>query len=190
MVPFRSITWKDNRLILLDQRQLPHQTVYLDYRQATAVAEAIREMVVRGAPAIGVTAAFGMVLAAQQSEAATLDQLQQDLHRVAQQLLAARPTAVNLAWAVQRLLAVAQTGPLDDLRQRLLAEAQAIYAEDIEINRQIGLTAQPLIPDAASVIHHCNTGALATVVATRKDAPEFCRAPRAVRADRAGRPSL
>ncbi|MEM9906751.1 MAG: S-methyl-5-thioribose-1-phosphate isomerase [Cyanobacteria bacterium P01_D01_bin.44] len=165
MVSFRSIAWKNETLVLLDQRQLPHQTVYLEYHAPVSVAEAIRAMVVRGAPAIGVTAAFGMVLAARQSQATQVDTLLTDLQTAADLLMQARPTAVNLAWAVKRMLAMASApaNSVEGLRLRLVDEAQAMFAEDVQINRQLGLNAQPLIPDRAQVIHHCNTGALATV---------------------------
>ncbi|MEO0458488.1 MAG: S-methyl-5-thioribose-1-phosphate isomerase [Cyanobacteria bacterium P01_A01_bin.114] len=166
MAPFRSIAWENETLILLDQRQLPHQTVYLQYRDPASVADAIQTMVVRGAPAIGVTAAFGMVLAATASTATQPDGLLNDLQTAAHRLMQARPTAVNLAWAVKRMLAVASeslAGSVASLRQQLIDEAQNIYQADIQINRQMGLHAQSLIPDGAKVIHHCNTGALATV---------------------------
>lgn len=167
MTSFRSLEWTGSALRLLDQRRLPHETVYVALREPEAVAAAIQTMVVRGAPAIGVAAAFGLVLAARPELdlVAGCDRIQQAAHI----LLASRPTAVNLAWAVRRMLAgmaAAQaTGVqgMGELRQVLLTTAQAIYAEDVETNRQIGLNAQPLIPQTSTVIHHCNTGALATV---------------------------
>jgi methylthioribose-1-phosphate isomerase len=167
MTSFRSLEWTGSALRLLDQRQLPHQTVYVELQDPEAVAAAIQTMMVRGAPAIGVAAAFGLVLAANpELDLATGgDRIQQ----AAQILLASRPTAVNLAWAVRRMLgemAAAQAADvhsMGELRQALLTRAQAIYAEDVETNRQIGLNAQQLIPQHSTVIHHCNTGALATV---------------------------
>ncbi|MFE4105752.1 S-methyl-5-thioribose-1-phosphate isomerase [Almyronema epifaneia] len=166
MTPFRSIEWTGDALRLLDQRQLPHQTLYAEFTTASAVATAIHDMVVRGAPAIGVAAAFGLVLAAQQSQATSVEALRADLQTAANQLKQARPTAVNLTWALKRMLQQADavlTPSADDLRRVLAQAAQALYQEDVEINRQIGLQAQSLIPDRATIIHHCNTGALATV---------------------------
>lgn len=165
MTTFRSLEWQGDALQLLDQRALPHRTEYLRCPDVDAVAIAIRDMTVRGAPAIGVAAAFGMVLAAQASEATTVEGLRADLAIAADRLKAARPTAVNLAWAVDRLLQAARepSDSVSALGQRLEALAQAMYAEDIAVNRAIGEHAQALIPDGATVIHHCNTGALATV---------------------------
>ncbi|MGB3296398.1 MAG: S-methyl-5-thioribose-1-phosphate isomerase [Phormidesmis sp.] len=171
MSAFRSIEWKNDRLRLLDQRQLPAETVYLDYTDYPAVAQAIQTMVVRGAPAIGVTAAFGMAIAAQQSPAATIDDFVSDLKMAGEHLIQARPTAVNLSWAVAHLLKlVADTvafnpekTDIPSLQQMLLAEAQAMYQTDIEVCKQLGNHAQDLIPESANVIHHCNTGSLAAV---------------------------
>ncbi|MGC1307049.1 MAG: S-methyl-5-thioribose-1-phosphate isomerase [Phormidesmis sp.] len=176
MSAFRSIEWTNNRLRLLDQRQLPGETTYCEYSRYTEVAEAIQTMVVRGAPAIGVTAAFGLVLAAEASQATTLDDFMADLQMAGEHLIAARPTAVNLSWAIAHLLQLAQDkassapvsklSQLDEialLKRTLLTEAKALYQADIEICKQLGTHAQTLIPDPAKVIHHCNTGALAAV---------------------------
>jgi methylthioribose-1-phosphate isomerase len=167
MTQFRSIEWLDHgALRLLDQRLLPHQTVYNEYTNAGEVAEAIRAMVTRGAPAIGATAAFGLALTAFHSTALEVASLRAELSQAASTLRQARPTATNLFWAIDRVIS-----RLDDLalstvpsiQMAALAEARAIAAEDIQINRQIGHNALPLIPDNATIIHHCNTGSLATV---------------------------
>lgn len=169
MGAFRSIEWTDPSLRLLDQRQLPLTTAYLDYQDYRAVAEAIQTMVVRGAPAIGVTAAFGLALAARQSTALSVADFRKDLHQAAEVLKAARPTAVNLSWAVNHLLALAEpalncsSADPTAIAQQLLAEAQRLYQADIEVCKRLGNHAQSLIPNPAQVIHHCNTGALATV---------------------------
>jgi methylthioribose-1-phosphate isomerase len=167
MSAFRSIEWKNDRLWLLDQRQLPATTTYLEYTDYRAVAQAIQDMVVRGAPAIGVTAAFGLALAARQSNQTELSAFIQDLQAAGEYLIAARPTAVNLAWAIHHLLKLAakfdQTSTAEPLKQALLTEALALYQADIEICKQLGTHAQSLIPNPANVIHHCNTGALAAV---------------------------
>lgn len=170
MSAFRSIEWKNDRLRLLDQRQLPTSTTYCEYTDYREVAQAIQDMVVRGAPAIGVTAAFGLAIAARQSTATTADAFLTDLKTAGDHLIQARPTAVNLSWAVAHLLKLAADAiaadPAQDipsLQQRLLAEAQALHQADIEICKQLGSYAQALIPDSANVIHHCNTGSLAAV---------------------------
>jgi methylthioribose-1-phosphate isomerase len=152
-------------LRLLDQRLLPHETRYIDYVDYREVAAAIREMVVRGAPAIGATAAFGMVLAAQESAAMTVEGLLADLDEAGIYLKNARPTAVNLGWAVDRVLHLAHSHiefNVSELRQAVLAETEAIAKEDVQACRQMGLNGLGLIPDGAGIVHHCNTGALAT----------------------------
>ncbi len=170
MSAFRSIEWKNNRLRLLDQRQLPASTTYCEYTDYREVAQAIQDMVVRGAPAIGVTAAFGLAIAARQSTATTPDAFLTDLKTAGDHLIQARPTAVNLSWAVAHLLKLAAdtiaskpTKDISSLQQMLLAEAQALCQADIEVCKQLGGHAQALIPDSANVIHHCNTGSLAAV---------------------------
>lgn len=164
---YHSLEWIDpGTLRLLDQRALPAQTVYLDYRAAGDVAAAIREMVVRGAPAIGAAAAYGLALAAAHSQAEDGAALRADLRAAADVLRASRPTAVNLFGAIDWVLARAADPALASvaaLRAAVLDEAHRIAQEDIATNRQIGLNALPLIPDRALIIHHCNTGALATV---------------------------
>lgn len=166
MSAFRSIEWRDGVFRMLDQRELPHNTVYLDYRDAAGVAEAIRAMVVRGAPAIGAAAAYGLVLTAWHSKASGTDEMRAELDSAAAILRASRPTAVNLFWAIERMmnrLADPTLDSVEKLREAALAEAHAIADEDVQINRQIGLNALPLVPEKATIIHHCNTGSLATV---------------------------
>lgn len=164
---YRTLEWIDGgTLRLLDQRALPAQTVYLDYSDAGAVADAIRDMVVRGAPAIGATAAYGLALAAAHSQAGDVAALRAELNAAADVLRVSRPTAVNLFGAINRVLARAADPALDTvdaLRAAALDEAHRIAQEDVAINRQMGLNALPLVPDRATIIHHCNTGALATV---------------------------
>jgi len=164
---FRSIEWLDEGIVrMLDQRKLPHETVYNDYISYTAVAQAIRDMVIRGAPAIGAAAAYGLALTAQRTTAVSVLALRDELAVAADVLSQSRPTAVNLFWAIDRMTARIADPALDSiaaLQSATLAEAHAIAAEDVAINKQIGLNAQPLIPDEATIIHHCNTGSLATV---------------------------
>lgn len=166
MTTFRSIEWKDDTLFLLDQRRLPVETTYLALRDPKAVADAIRTMVVRGAPAIGAAAAYGLALAALNSTASTVEGLMGDLEEAADVLRASRPTAVNLFWAIRRVMDQAYSQRVlgvASLRQAVLQEALAIAEEDIRANKQIGHNAQPLIPNPANILHHCNTGSLATV---------------------------
>lgn len=163
----RTVEWDydHNQLLLIDQRLLPKSFEIASFDNYQSVADAIREMVVRGAPAIGATAGFGFVLAAFQSTAATRQSFDDDLQVAVSVLRAARPTAVNLAWALDRLLAkVSQSsGSIDDLRGLILKEAQLIADEDVRINQQMARNGAELINDGDTVIHHCNTGALATV---------------------------
>jgi len=160
----RTVEWHEGTVRLIDQRLLPAEFRVLELAQVEEVARAIREMAVRGAPAIGATAGFGMALAALRSPARTREALMADLERAADLLRAARPTAVNLAWAVDRVLrrVGAEKDP-DRMREVALAEAQAIADEDVEVNRRLGQVGAALLPDGATVLHHCNTGALATV---------------------------
>lgn len=166
MSTFHSIEWQEGALRLLDQRLLPHQTVYRDYTDAAGVAGAIREMVTRGAPAIGAAAAYGLALTAYHSRAATPADLRRELEAAADILRRARPTAVNLFWAIDRVLRRAGDPALaevESLRRAVIEEAHAIFRQDVQVNKAIGTNALPLIPDPARILHHCNTGSLATV---------------------------
>jgi methylthioribose-1-phosphate isomerase len=151
---------------ILDQRLLPHQVVYRDYADEREVAAAIRDMVIRGAPGIGAAGAYGIALAAQRSEAADPEALRDDLRRASTVLTTARPTAANLGWATRRVMRRVLDGDVDDvvaIRGAALDEAHQIAREDALVNRRMGANALPLIPDRATIIHHCNTGGLATV---------------------------
>ncbi len=162
----RTVEWQAGGVRLIDQRRLPGRLETPIFHHYTDVARAITDMVVRGAPAIGAAAAFGLALAAFESPAPDRAGVLQDLEAAALVLKAARPTAVNLAWAVDRLLAVAgrlEAATAADFRQRLLAEAQKLADEDVAINQQMGAHGAALIEDGDTVLHHCNTGALAAV---------------------------
>ena len=163
---FHSIAWQDGRVSMLDQRKLPHETIYNEYTTAEEVAGAIHDMVIRGAPAIGAAAAYGLALVPWYSEAADVAGLRAELEEAAAVLRQARPTAVNLFWAIDRMmkrLGDPAISRVEEMKEIALAEAQAIAAEDVTINKQIGANAMPLIPQGATIIHHCNTGSLATV---------------------------
>jgi methylthioribose-1-phosphate isomerase len=159
------VRWAGDRLILLDQTLLPGAEVERACTRWEDVAGAIRALVVRGAPALGVAAAFGVALAARQSTATTFDDLLADLETALKGLAATRPTAVNLFWALDRMRRAAlahRALPLDALRARLLAEAQATLDEDVAANRAMGDYGAALVPDGARILTHCNAGALAT----------------------------
>ena len=158
----RAVNWQDGGLQLLDQRLLPTQYVTLRYDDVNQVAQAIREMVVRGAPAIGVTAAYGVVLAARARYAESGEQWREAIRVDLETLAASRPTAVNLFWAIERMdRRVSQLGG-GDPEAALLAEAIAIHEEDVAANRRMGELGAALIDSPCAVQTHCNTGSLAT----------------------------
>lgn len=163
MSTFRSIEWKKDKLVLLDQRYLPEKTSYLELKTVDEVAKAIKEMIVRGAPAIGVAAAYGIVLCAQKLSKS--DDPVRELQRADDLLRSSRPTAVNLFWALDRMKRIWQgfVGSIDDLKMVLEKEAVHIEREDVEMNKQIAKNGAELVPTGARIIHHCNTGSLATV---------------------------
>ena len=158
----RAVEWVDNRLRLIDQRILPGQYTHLTYDNVQDCAHAIRDMVVRGAPAIGITAAYAVVLAARtryrENPRIWRDAIQSDLSYLSD----ARPTAVNLRWAVERMRALIATLPDETPEPALLAEARRIHADDIAANRRMGELGAGLIVKGSGVLTHCNTGALAT----------------------------
>jgi methylthioribose-1-phosphate isomerase len=159
------VRWAGDRLLLLDQTRLPGEELTREYTRWEDLAEAIRILVVRGAPAIGVAAAFGVCLAARQSTAPAFDGLHADVEAAIKGLAATRPTAVNLFWALDRMrgtLVAARGLSIDAIRSRLLAEAQAILEEDVAANRVMGDHGATLVPAGARILTHCNAGALAT----------------------------
>ena len=159
------VRWEHDRLVLLDQRLLPGQELERVYGRWEDVADAIRTLAVRGAPAIGVAAAFGVVLAARASTATTFSALAADLDVALKGLAGTRPTAVNLFWALDRMrrtLEPLAQAPLDEVRARLLKEAHAILDEDLAANHALGDHGAALVPARARILTHCNAGALAT----------------------------
>ncbi len=157
-----AIVWRNDRLYLLDQRVLPQKEEYLELQSAGETARAISDMVVRGAPAIGITAAFGVVLAARQRYRESEQEWQLLIEQDLSILAASRPTAVNLSWAVQRMRQLISHAREGDPTRVLLAEAQSIHRADVEANRAMGERGAALIEGPTSVITHCNAGALAT----------------------------
>ena len=158
----RALDWLDGRLRLLDQRLLPAREEYLSIETVVDCARAIREMIVRGAPAIGIAAAYGVVLAAAQRYRQDPKRWMLLIEADLALLNAARPTAVNLAWAVARMRGVIAAKQAGDPIPKLLAEAQCIHTEDIAMNRAMGRLGAELIAPGSTVLTHCNTGALAT----------------------------
>jgi methylthioribose-1-phosphate isomerase len=161
----KSIEWNKGKPKILDQLVLPHKTAYVLSKNYKETAETIRSMKIRGAPAIGVAAAFGMAQAALASKAKDADALQKDLEKAGAFLKATRPTAVNLAWAVERMLHTLhqnRTSKVDRLKKLLADEAQAISSEDAALCDAIALHGGSLLRDGDRVLTHCNTGALAT----------------------------
>jgi methylthioribose-1-phosphate isomerase len=161
-----TLRWDRTRLFVLDQTALPHQERELECRTAAEVATAIREMKVRGAPAIGAAAAYGLALEAAAIRETDVPQVLRRLEQAAAVLEAARPTAVNLRWALRRMLAVARgadEATVAELREMLAAEAEAIATEDVRTNRAIGRHGAALIRPGERILTYCNTGSLATV---------------------------
>jgi len=157
-----TIEWTSGGVVMIDQTRLPREKVFVTCRDYEQVAEAIRTMVIRGAPAIGVAAAMGVALGVEQAEEASLDEQFEEL---CARLAATRPTAVNLFWAIERmkrLYAALRGRPIQEIRSRLREEARRMREEDIAINQAIGRLGEPLVPDGKSVLTHCNAGALAT----------------------------
>ena len=167
MSKFHSIKWMDPGLVsMIDQRKLPHEVVYNEYKDPESIAGAIKDMVIRGAPAIGAAAAFGLALVPWHDNSGDLQVVVAEVERASEILAASRPTAVNLFWAIDRMMKLVREESFSnvaELRDSLLGEAQVIADEDAEINLTICKNAQQLIPEGAVIFHHCNTGSLAAV---------------------------
>ncbi|HEX2556977.1 MAG TPA: S-methyl-5-thioribose-1-phosphate isomerase [Nitrososphaera sp.] len=159
-----TVSWENNSVVLIDQTKLPNRLVHVRCSDYKEVADAIKKLVVRGAPAIGVTAAFGFALAAQASKAKTLPELMTDLDTAFKVLRATRPTAVNLFWALERVMGKAKRAKtVGDVKKVVLDEARRMSEEDIKANRQMGSNGAALFRDGDVVLTHCNAGSLATV---------------------------
>ena len=163
----KTVEWTKDGVRMLDQRLLPTEEKYLTLRSYEEVADAIKTMVVRGAPAIGVSAAMGLALGASQSVGTSVADLEFDFNFMCKVMGATRPTAVNLFWAIERMRDVitrakTETRDVEEIKKRLVDEALAIFRDDIESNRALGRFGADLIADGATVLTHCNAGALAT----------------------------
>jgi methylthioribose-1-phosphate isomerase len=160
----RTVEWKNNKVVMVDQTKLPNELIFVEYDDFNQVADAIKTLVVRGAPAIGVSGAFGLALAVLQSKATTKDELISDLDEARKILFATRPTAVNLGWGLEKIMNVAKTGDsIEQIKQLVISTAKRMADEDIEINKAMGKNGSTLFDDDDTVMTHCNAGALATV---------------------------
>ncbi|HEX8136670.1 MAG TPA: S-methyl-5-thioribose-1-phosphate isomerase [Pyrinomonadaceae bacterium] len=162
----KTVEWTDEGVRMIDQRVLPTEEKYLILRSYDEVAEAIKKMVVRGAPAIGVSAAMGLALGAKQSVGTAVSDLEFDFDYMCEVMAKTRPTAVNLFWAIERMReafnrAKARTEDTEEIKQALVEEALAVYRQDLEANRAMGRFGGELLEDGATVLTHCNAGALA-----------------------------
>ena len=160
----RTVDWKSGKVVMIDQTKLPNQLVFVEFDDYNQVAEAIRTLVVRGAPAIGVSGAFGMALAAQQSKAITKEELLSDLIKAKKVLFETRPTAVNLAWGLDQIMEVASNGTtVEQIKDAVIDESKKIAENDIKINKTMGKNGSILFDNNDTILTHCNAGALATV---------------------------
>ena len=160
----RTVEWKNNKVIMIEQTKLPNELVFVEYDDFNQVANAIKTLIVRGAPAIGVSGAFGLGLAVLQSKATTTDELISDLEEAKKILFATRPTAVNLGWGLEKIMNVAKTGnTVEEIRELVIFTAKKMADEDIEINKKMGKNGASLFNDNDTIMTHCNAGALATV---------------------------
>jgi len=160
----RTVEWKENKIIMIDQTKLPNKLEYVEYSDYQDVANAIKTMVVRGAPAIGVSGAFGLALAAIKSSAATKDDLINDLKEAKQILFSTRPTAVNLKWGLDKIMETAKKGTdANQIRELVINTAKKIAEDDIKTNMSMGKFGSELFNDNDTIMTHCNAGALATV---------------------------
>jgi methylthioribose-1-phosphate isomerase len=160
-----TIAWQDDRVVMIDQRKLPLKETLVVCASPAQVVNAIRTMVIRGAPAIGVAAAMGLAMGAREIEAESRPVFERRFRRLCERMAKARPTARNLSWAIQRMQAVVASNPrvpLALLKELLRQEANRLLAEDLRINQEIGRHGQAVVPDGATVLTHCNAGALAT----------------------------
>jgi len=160
----RTIDWKNNIVIMIDQTKLPNKLEYVEFSDYHDVANAIKNLVVRGAPAIGVSGAFGLALAALQSKAKTKEGLLEDLGKARKVLFETRPTAVNLAWALDRIMMVAKEGKdVPTIKESVINAAKKMAEEDVQTNKKMGKHGAELFENNDTIMTHCNAGALATV---------------------------
>ena len=160
----RTVEWKNNKVVMIDQTKLPNELVFVEYSDFHDVANAIKTLIVRGAPAIGVSGAFGLALAALQSKATTKDDLLSELESARKILYETRPTAVNLAWGLDKIMQVAkQVDEVSQIKDLIVKTAQEMAEDDIKINMRMGKNGSVLFDNNDTIMTHCNAGSLATV---------------------------
>jgi len=163
-ISLRTVEWKNNKVIMIDQTKLPNDLTFVEYDNFNQIANAIKTLIVRGAPAIGVSGAFGLALAVLQSNASLKNDLLSDLENAKKILFATRPTAVNLGWGLEEIMSVAKTGEtVEQIKELVISKAKKMADEDIEINKIMGKNGSILFDDNDTIMTHCNAGALATV---------------------------
>ena len=164
MLTLKTVEWKENSVVMIDQTKLPNILEYVTYTDFNQIAEAIRTLVVRGAPAIGVSGAFGLALAALQSNAKEKDELINYLENAKKILFETRPTAVNLSWGLDKIMQVAKNAEnVDEIRKSVVEAAKQMAEDDIKTNMSMGKNGSELFNDNDTIMTHCNAGALATV---------------------------
>ena len=160
----RTVEWKNDSVVMIDQTKLPNELVFVKYTDYNDVANAIRTLIVRGAPAIGVSGAFGMALAALQSSSENIEGLLSDLENAKKTLFETRPTAINLSWGLEKIMEIAKQGKtVSEIRDTVIAKAKQMAEEDINTNKKMGKNGAKLFQDDDTIMTHCNAGALATV---------------------------
>lgn len=160
----RTVEWKNNKVVMINQTKLPNELVFVEYSDYNDVAKAIKTLIVRGAPAIGVSGAFGLALAGLQSKAITKEELISDLETAKKILFETRPTAVNLAWGLEKIMNVAKNGDsVDEIKTSIIETAKKMAEDDIKINMTMGKNGSVLFDNNDTIMTHCNAGSLATV---------------------------
>ena len=160
----KTVEWKNNKVVMIDQTKLPNQLVFVEFEDYNQVADAIRNLVVRGAPAIGVSGAFGLALAVLQSQATTKEKLISDMEKARKILFETRPTAINLEWGLNKIMNIAKSeDSVEEIKKLVISEAKKMADDDIEINKIIGKNGSVLFDNDDTIMTHCNAGALATV---------------------------
>jgi len=160
----RTVEWKNNKVVMIDQTKLPNELVFVEFDDYHQVANAIQTLVVRGAPAIGVSGAMGLALAGLQSKGDTTEELIEDLEKARKILYETRPTAVNLGWGLDKIMKIANQGSsVDQIKKSIIEEAKKMAEDDIKINKEMGKNGSVLFDNNDTIMTHCNAGSLATV---------------------------
>ena len=160
----KTVEWKDKSVVMIDQTKLPNELIFVTYTDYNDVANAIKTLVIRGAPAIGVAGAFGLALAALQSKATTKEDMIKDLEQAKKILFETRPTAVNLAWGLNKMMNVSKNCQnTDEIKESIVEAATTLAEDDVKINKAMGKNGAELFDNNDTIMTHCNAGALATV---------------------------